>query len=402
MPTPAARPLDPETKTLFDTLRAGIAAAAPASKLAELQTQFDGLERKVATRIIGDSSFRTGSTLLQTVKENESIARLLKDRRGTAVLHLKAPEYAELFNTKSIISSTATGTSEGDTLNPQGTATSGVLQIDRTPGITPEARQVTKVRNVLSARPTTMGVVDFVKVSTPLAAGAMVPEASVKPENALQFTSVSEKVRLIATWIPATKQVLDDMVELMGFIGSSLPYYINLEEEIQLLSGDDTGENLHGLLPQAQAFNVGLLPSGAHGWTKLDVIATAIQQINASKEIDPTFVVLNTNDWWSIALTKDGLGRYILGDPQSLTTPRIFGLDVVSTTSITQGTFLVGSGSPVAAEIRDRQEMTVEISTEHADYFTRNLVAVRAEKRLALVTKRPASFVSGTFTTSPA
>ena len=41
----------------------------------------------------------------------------------------------------------------------------------------------------------------------------------------------------------------------------------------------------------------------------------------------------------------------ILGDPASLTTPRVFGLDVVSTTSIAQGTFLVGSGSPVAAEI---------------------------------------------------
>jgi HK97 family phage major capsid protein len=112
-------------------------------------------------------------------------------------------------------------------------------------------------------------------------------------------------------------------------------------------------------------------------------------------------VVLNTNDWWSIALTKDTLGRYILGSPQSLTTPRIFGLDVVPTTSIAQGTFLVGSGSPVAAEIRDRQEVQVEISTEHSDYFVRNLVAVRAEKRLALVVKRGGSFCAGTFSTSP-
>ena len=45
----------------------------------------------------------------------------------------------------------------------------------------------------------------------------------------------------------------------------------------------------------------------------------------------------------------------------------------------------MGSGSPVAAEIRDRMEMTVEISTEHSDYFTRNLVAIRAEKRLAVI-----------------
>jgi HK97 family phage major capsid protein len=133
----------------------------------------------------------------------------------------------------------------------------------------------------------------------------------------------------------------------------------------------------------------------------LDVIGTAISQINASKEIDPTFIVMHTNDWWKIALTKDSFGRYILGDPSSLTTPRVFGLDVVPTTSIAQGTFLVGSGSPVAAEIRDRMEMQVEISTEHSDYFTRNLVAVRAEKRLCLVTKRPNSFCTGTFTTSP-
>jgi HK97 family phage major capsid protein len=200
--------------------------------------------------------------------------------------------------------------------------------------------------------------------------------------------------------LPATKQVLDDMVELMGFIQSSLPYYINLEEEYQLLAGDDTGENLHGLLPQAQSFDASVL-SASLGWTRIDVIGTAIRQINSAKEIDPTFVILNSNDWWAIALTKDSLGRYLLGDPQSLTTPRIFGLDVVSTTTIPQGTFLVGSGSPVAAEIRDRQEMTVEISTEHSDYFVRNLVAVRAEKRLALVTKRPNSFVSGTFSSSP-
>jgi hypothetical protein len=56
-------------------------------------------------------------------------------------------------------------------LNPVGVATSGVLQIDRIPGITPEARQVVKVRDALSARPTTQAVVDFVKVSVPLSPG---------------------------------------------------------------------------------------------------------------------------------------------------------------------------------------------------------------------------------------
>jgi HK97 family phage major capsid protein len=391
--------IDPELKSALDALRTGIAAAAPAAALRDLQSQVDAIDIKLAGNHF--AGFGTQSSLAKTITENESVHRILKDRRGTAVLHFNGSDVGELMNRKSIVSGITSGSAGTDTLNPVGASTSGVLQIDRIPGITPEARQVLKVRDVLPARPTTMQVVDYVKVTAPMAIASPVAEASVKPENSVTFSSLSEKVRLLATWIPATKQVLDDMTELMGFIQSALPYYVNLEEELQLLSGDGTGENLHGLIPQATSFNAALLPPAASGWTRLDVIATAIKQINAAKEIDPTFVVMNSNDWWAIALTKDSLGRYLLGDPQSLTTPRIFGLTVVPTTSIAQGTFLVGSGSPVAAEIRDRMDMTVEISTEHSDYFTRNLVAVRAEKRLALVTKRPASFITGTFTTSP-
>ena len=282
-----------------------------------------------------------------------------------------------------------------------GVATTGVLQIDRIPGITLEARQTLTVRDLLSARPTTMQVVDFVKVNTPMANASPQVEGSAKAENAVTFSSVSEKVRTIATWIPASKQILDDFTELMGFINSTLPYYVNLAEELQLLSGDNTGENLHGLITQAAAFSTGLL-SSSKGWNKIDIVGRAIQQITAAKELDPTFVVLHPNDWWEMRLTKDGFGRYILGDPQTNVRPSLFGLDVVYTTSIANGTFLVGSGNPIASEIRDRMEMQVEISTEHQDFFTKNLVAVRGEKRVVLVVKRPNSYITGSFTTSPA
>ena len=91
-----------------------------------------------------------------------------------------------------------------------------------------------------------------------------------------------------------------------------------------------------------------------------------------------------------------GLGFGIANPTQNL-----FGLNVVPTVNIAQGTFLVGSGSPVAAEIRDRLETVVEISTETNDFLLKNLVAIRAEKRFCLVVRRPASYISGTFTTSP-
>ena len=396
--------LQTELKTHFEKADAeqkanGTMLEETKNTITKLQTQVDAMDVKLANKHIAEQA--QGPTLLKTFREDEGLQRLMRDRKGHAVINLKGQEVVDLMERKTIISNITSGSAGSDTLNPVGVATTGVLQIDRIPGITPEARQVLKVRDLLTARPTTMQVVDYVKVSSPMAIASPVAEASVKPENSLSFTSVSEKVRLLATWIPATRQVLDDFTELMSFIQGSLPYYVNLEEELQLLSGDNTGENLHGLIPQATAFNTALLPSAAKGWNKIDVVATAIKQINAAKEIDPTFVVISTNDWWDIRLTKDSFGRYILGDPQTNVRPNIFGLDVVPTTSIAAGTFLVGSGSPVAAEIRDRMEMQVEISTEHNDYFTRNLVAIRAEKRLALITKRSASFVFGTFTTSP-
>jgi HK97 family phage major capsid protein len=396
--------LQTELKTHFEKASAeqkanGTMLEDTKSTITKLQTQVDALDVKLAQKHIADQG--QGPTLVKNIRENESVQRLLKDRSGKAVIQIKGSEVEELMSRKSIISGVTSGSAGGDALNPVGVATTGVLQIDRIPGITPEARQALRIRDLLSARPTTMQVVDFVKVSNPMAIASPVAEASVKPENTLTFASVSEKVRLLATWIPATRQVLDDFVELMSFIQGAMPYYVNLEEELQLLAGDNTGENLHGLLGQASAFSTALLPSAAKGWNKIDVIATAIKQINAAKEIDPTFAVMSTNDWWDIRLTKDSFGRYILGDPQIIVRPNIFGLDVVPTTSMAQGTFLVGSGSPVAAEIRDRMDMQIEISTEHSDYFTRNLIAIRAEKRLALITKRAASYVTGTFTTSP-
>ena len=280
----------------------------------------------------------------------------------------------------------------------------------------PEARQRLTIRDLLSARPTTQLVVDFVKVLARPAIGSPQTEASDKGENAVTFTSVSQQVRTLATWIPASKQVLDDMGELMSYLQTALPYYIDLEEELQLLSGDNTGVNLYGFIPQAASFNASLL-SAAAGWNRIDIIGRAVEQIQIAKELEPTFIVLHPQDWWSIRLTKDAYGRYILGNPQESVgrpaiselgapvgvslPPRVFDLVPVVTTSISVGTFLVGSGSPVAAEIRDRMGMTLEIATQHADFFTKNLIAIRAEKRLCLVTKRPGSFVTGSFTTSP-
>jgi HK97 family phage major capsid protein len=379
--------LDVQMTTALAELKTAIANSATKDTITKLQTQVDALDMKLASRhLIGDVQ---APGLIDQLKSNEDVSRLLRDKKGTVILNFDAKTTSTILQTKTVL-----------TESSQGFQTTGVLAIDRIPGITPEARQQLTVRDLLTARPTTLPVVDFIKVSTPMGIASPVPEASTMPENAVQFTSSSEKVRNIATWIPATRQILDDLEELNGYIMSSLPYFVNLEEELQLLSGDATGENLHGLIPQASAFNTGIL-SANKGWNKIDIVGRAMQQITVAKELVPTFLVCHPNDWFDMRLQKDQFGNYILGSPQSMVQPNIFGLSVVATTSIASGTFLVGSGSPVASEIRDRMSMQVELSTSHSDFFTKGLLAIRAEKRLCLVVKRNGSYIQGQFTTSP-
>jgi HK97 family phage major capsid protein len=395
--------LQGQLKTHFDKaaeqeLKHGTVLEETKTKIDTLQKQVDAIDVKLAGRLTAAEEAEDG--LEEQMKNDASIQRLLKDKRGNAVVNFTGKSARQLFERKTTITDIAVGT-----------AVSGVLQIGRLPGITMEPRQQLTIRDLMTATPTTFQVIDFVKVASPMAIASPVPETSTKPENAVTFTTVSERVKTIATWIPASRQVLDDFSELMTFIRTMMPYYVNLEEELQILSGDNVGEDLHGLIPQASAFLTSQLIA-IKGWNKIDIIGRAIQQITAAKELPPTFIVMHPNDWWDIRLTKDGFGRYILGDPQQGAlarqtmggldpTQNLFGLTVDPTTNIAQGTFLVGTGNPIAAEIRDRMEMQIDVSTEHSTFFTQNLVAIRAEKRMALITRRPGSFVTGTFNTSP-
>lgn len=368
------------------------------TKIDALQKQVDAIDVKMAER---HAAAAPEKNLFETLSEDESLKRFMRDKSGSIVLHLDGKQVKQLYERKTAVTETAVGVQ-----------TTGVLTIERIPGIVPEARQELTIRDLLVARPTTQLVVDFVKVNAAPALGSPQTEASDKAENAVTFTAVSQQVRTLATWIPASKQVLDDMVELMGYLQVALPYYVDKMEELEILSGDNTGVHLNGLITQATSFNTGLLLPVSAGWNRIDILGRAIQQITAAKELQPTFFVCHPTDWWSIRLTKDSYGRYILGSPQEpaglpasaglvAMPPKVFGLTPVVTTNIASGTFLVGSGSPIATEIRDRMGMTVEISTSHSDYFVKNLIAIRAEKRMCLVVKRPASYISGTFTTSP-
>lgn len=183
------------------------------------------------------------------------------------------------------------------------------------------------------------------------------------------------------------------MPQLASYIDTRLRYGLGEEEEAQLLAGSGTGNDVAGLLEYASLFNETLYSDGATD-TRIDTVRRAALQVRVA-ELRPTFVAMNPVDWAAVELTKDDAGKYIFVNVQVGATPQLWRLAVVETTVMSVGQFLVGA--TMGAQVFDREDAAVEVSTEHADFFTNGKVAIRAEERLALAVYRPEAFVYGQF-----
>lgn len=257
--------------------------------------------------------------------------------------------------------------------------------------ITP-ANRTLRVRQLLQAGRTVSNAIDFVQETGFANNAAAVAEGDTKPESSLEFTLRTAPVRTIAHWVQASKQVLEDIPQLESYIDTRLRYGLRLVEEEQLLSGDGTGHNLLGLIPQATPFDL----SRRHvGDTRMDIVRRAMTQLRIS-EYQPDAIVLHPTDWEDIELSKTTFGQYIRANPGSLIPPTLWGLPVLDSTSLAPGEFMVGNFG-LAAQIWDRDDATVEISTEDRDNFIKNMVTIRAEERLALTVYRPEAFIFGDF-----
>jgi HK97 family phage major capsid protein len=249
-----------------------------------------------------------------------------------------------------------------------------------------------RVRNLLPTVQISTGAVEYPKQTTRTNNANTVPETTLKPESAYGFTMQTVTPKVIAHWVPASRQILEDAPQLRGIIDTELLYGLSLKEDAQLLAGDGTGENLSGLITNATAYSAPITIGGA---SMLDQVGLGILQTTLA-DFTPTGIIMHPSDWMRIRLLKDGQGKYLLGDPGAAVPPVLFGLPVVETTSMAVDKFLVGDFQR-AATLYDRWTPRVEVSTEHADFFTRNLVAILAEQRLALAVKQAAALTYGDF-----
>lgn len=273
------------------------------------------------------------------------------------------------------------------------TITTNIVAPDRQAGIiAPPVRRMT-IRDLLIPGTTNSNSIEFVRETGFTNNATTVGESMAKPYSDIKFELVNSPVRTVAHLFKASRQILDDVSGLISYIDGRARNGLQLAEENQLLFGNGSGSNILGIVPQASSFTPSLSVANA---TAIDRIRLALLQAVLA-EFPSNGIVLNPIDWASIELTKDNEGRYIIGNPMDGTTPRLWNLPVVETQAMNVNNFLVGAFN-MAAQIFDRMDMEVLISTENNKDFENNMITIRAEERLALAVYRPEAFVTGEVT----
>ncbi|MFW8566158.1 phage major capsid protein [Orrella sp. 11846] len=273
-------------------------------------------------------------------------------------------------------------------------SSAGVLvQPDRQYGIiAPPPRRMT-IRDLIAPGRTASNSIEYVRESGFTNNADVVSEGDDKPYSDLTFELETAPIRVIAHLFKASRQILDDAPALQSYIDARARYAIELVEEQQFLYGSGVGANIGGIIPQAEAFTPDFSPSNEQ---PIDRIRLAILQAVLA-EFPPNGIVMHPIDWARIELTKDLEGRYLMGNPAFGTQPLLWNLPVVATTAIVSNQFLVGAFS-LGAQIFDRMDIEILVSTENDRDFEKNMVTIRAEERLGLAVYRPESFIEGALT----
>lgn len=342
------------------------------TKLNETKAQLDELEQKMARRP-NDTPNEVKSLGCQFVESDQfKSLKGAAGQRGKANLEVKA--------TITSLTTDAAG-SAGD-----------LVQTTRLPGIiAPPDRKLT-IRDLLMQGRMDGNALEYVRETGFTNNAGVVAEGTKKPQSDIKFDLVSTTAKVIAHYMKASRQILDDASQLQSYIDGRLRYGLAFKEEQQILNGDGTGQNLLGIIPQATAYvrPAGVTPSSE---TIIDTLRYAMLQAVLA-EYPASGHVLNPIDWASIETLKDSTGQYIIGNPQGAASPTLWRLPVVETQAITAGKFLTG-GFSMGAQIFDRWLSRVEVATENEDDFINNLVTILAEERLALAVYRPEAFIYG-------
>jgi HK97 family phage major capsid protein len=256
----------------------------------------------------------------------------------------------------------------------------------------------TSVLNAISIGQTSSDAIDYVVQTSETLNAAPTAEftatagtSGAKPESDMAFELRTATVRTIPHFVAESRQIMMDAPRLAQVINNRLLYGLTKVLEDQIVNGNGTAPNLTGILN-----TTGLLvrtmsttaPVG-RGQTTTDTQMTSIRKAITDIALNfftPELVMMRPENLESLELAEYTGNRYMNAfDPVA---SRIWRVPVVSSLALPTNTALVGSFRE-ACELWYREQATIRTSEHHAEFFTRNAIAILAELRAAFAVVYP-------------
>lgn len=263
----------------------------------------------------------------------------------------------------------------------------------RRDGIIPLATLPLTLRQVIPSMPVSSNLIETMKEASWTNDAAEVAQGAAKPESDITFAKSNVTVETVAHWIKVSQQMLADAPAVASYINVRLADGLSQRIDQQLFLGNGTSPNLSGLTDTGN-FTAYTPTSGDN---LVDAINRA-KYLMWSQGYMPDTVIVNPATWGQMERTREGAGtgQYLYGLPATQAGMNPWGLQIVLSNHCPVANFLVGDmrGSTM---LYNRQGTTIEVGYVNDD-FTKNLVTIRAEERLALGVDRPLGLRYGAFT----
>ena len=315
--------------------------------------------------------------LATMLKEKESELKAMKEKSGASVqMVFKAPALMAL-----------------------GTNTTGQIpQAERESGITRIVRRNPFILELVNVGSILSNVWEWVEQKNPDGGAGMTAEGAAKSLADFDLVVASANVKKVTTFIKVTKEMLDDVELMRSEIDQELTELINLKIDEQVLSGDNTGQNISGINQTATAWAAGEFAVTIPTPNVFDVLRTAINQVRVNL-FEPNYIVLHPTDVTKMDLAKASDGHYVMPPFASTDGTVVSGIRVVANTGVAVNNFLVGDFTKYG--VRFREGLTINVGYENDD-FTKNLVTILAEARLVgrVKSNHYGAFVKGVISTA--
>ena len=221
-------------------------------------------------------------------------------------------------------------------------------------------------------------------------------------DNDFVIEQVSLKKR--AAFFKVSTEMLDDVTFMAAWLRNKLIIRLFLDVDNQVLNGDNTGQNLRGIINYATLFAAGSFAGTVDNANAVDSLTVAINQIKiANQGVNNLTIQMYPSDVTALKLVKMSATdkRYIDRLVFVAGSLSLDGTPIVENNNITEGDFLVGDFTK--AMIAQKSSISVEIGLDGND-FTKNMRTILAEWRGQTIVENNdrTAFVKGTFATTNA